>query len=46
MAQATANSSNQRQSSGTDARTGKKISPDYANWTTRPNNPMAKVAAE
>ena len=24
-----------------DARTGKKISPDYANWTTHPNNPMS-----
>ncbi len=35
-----------RQTSGTDARTGKDISRDYANWTTHPNNPMAKVAAE
>jgi dihydropyrimidine dehydrogenase (NAD+) subunit PreA len=30
----------------TDKRTGKVVSPDYANWTTHPNNPMAKVAAE
>ena len=35
-----------QQTKGTDARTGKKIDPDYANWTTHPNNPMAKVAAE
>jgi dihydropyrimidine dehydrogenase (NAD+) subunit PreA len=34
------------QTKGVDARTGKKISNDYANWTTHPNNPMAKVAAE
>ena len=27
-------------------RTGKTVSPIYANWTTHPNNPMAKVAAE
>ncbi len=27
--------------SGTDPRTGKKIDPDYANWTTHPNNPGA-----
>ncbi len=26
---------------GTDPRTGKPISPDYANWTTHPNNPGA-----
>ncbi len=25
--------------SGTDPRTGKAINPDYANWTTHPNNP-------
>lgn len=31
---------------GTDPRTGKKIDPKYANWTTHPNNPAAKVAAE
>ena len=29
-----------------DQRTGQPVSPDYANWTTHPNNPMAKVAAE
>jgi dihydropyrimidine dehydrogenase (NAD+) subunit PreA len=29
-----------------DKRTGKVVSADYANWTTHPNNPMAKVAAE
>ncbi len=29
-----------------DKRTGKTVSPNYANWTTHPNNPMAKVAAE
>jgi dihydropyrimidine dehydrogenase (NAD+) subunit PreA len=29
-----------------DERTGKPVSPVYANWTTHPNNPMAKVAAE
>jgi len=26
---------------GTDPRTGKKIDPQYANWTTHPNNPAA-----
>jgi len=30
---------------GVDARTGQPINPDYANWTTHPNNPM-RVAAE
>lgn len=30
---------------GVDPRTGQEINPDYANWTTHPNNPMA-VAAE
>ncbi len=35
-----------RQTSGVDARTNKPISPDYANWTTHPNNPMARKAAE
>ena len=30
----------------TDARTGKPISKDYANWTMHPNNPMRKQAAE
>jgi dihydropyrimidine dehydrogenase (NAD+) subunit PreA len=34
------------QTKGVDARTGKKINPDYANWTTHPNNPMARKAAE
>lgn len=29
-----------------DERTGRPVSPIYANWTTHPNNPMAKVAAE
>ncbi|MDG4906733.1 NAD-dependent dihydropyrimidine dehydrogenase subunit PreA [Mesorhizobium sp. WSM3879] len=29
-----------------DQRTGMPVSPVYANWTTHPNNPMAKVAAE
>ncbi|MCC0029912.1 MAG: NAD-dependent dihydropyrimidine dehydrogenase subunit PreA [Brucellaceae bacterium] len=29
-----------------DKRTGKAVEADYANWTTHPNNPMAKVAAE
>jgi dihydropyrimidine dehydrogenase (NAD+) subunit PreA len=27
-----------------DARTGKVVSPDYANWTSHPNNPAAKAA--
>ncbi len=27
--------------SGVDPRTGEAIDPDYANWTTHPNNPMA-----
>jgi dihydropyrimidine dehydrogenase (NAD+) subunit PreA len=35
-----------RQTSGVDPRTNKPISPDYANWTTHPNNPMARKAAE
>ena len=29
-----------------DQRTGKKVSAEYANWTTHPNNPMATEAAE
>jgi dihydropyrimidine dehydrogenase (NAD+) subunit PreA len=29
-----------------DKRTRKPVSPTYANWTTHPNNPTAKVAAE
>jgi dihydropyrimidine dehydrogenase (NAD+) subunit PreA len=33
--------------SGTDPRTKKPVSPDYANWTTHPNNPNAvREAAE
>lgn len=32
--------------SGVDPRTKLPIQPDYANWTTHPNNPMAKAAAE
>jgi dihydropyrimidine dehydrogenase (NAD+) subunit PreA len=36
----------ERQSTGTDARTGKKISSDYSNWTQHPNNPMSVKAAE
>ena len=32
--------------SGIDARTKKKVTGDDANWTTHPNNPMAKLAAE
>ncbi len=33
--------------SGVDPRTGKPIDPEYANWTTHPNNPNAvKEAAE
>jgi dihydropyrimidine dehydrogenase (NAD+) subunit PreA len=35
-----------QQTTGTDARTGRKVNPDYANWTTHPNNPMALKAAE
>lgn len=31
---------------GSDPRTRQPINPDYANWTTHPNNPMAKAAAE
>ena len=27
----------------TDLRTGKTVTPDYANWTTHPNNPSAKA---
>ncbi len=29
-----------------DQRTGETVSPDYANWTSHPNNPMATKAAE
>jgi dihydropyrimidine dehydrogenase (NAD+) subunit PreA len=35
-----------RQTSGVDARTGKSISKEYANWTMHPNNPMSRKAAE
>ena len=28
----------------TDPRTGKVVQPEYANWTTHPNNPAAKAA--
>jgi dihydropyrimidine dehydrogenase (NAD+) subunit PreA len=36
----------EQMTAGTDPRTGRPIEPTYANWTTHPNNPMAKVAAE
>ncbi len=36
----------ERMTSGIDPRTGKIIDPNYANWTTHPNNPMALKAAE
>jgi dihydropyrimidine dehydrogenase (NAD+) subunit PreA len=36
----------ERQTTGTDARTGRPINPAYANWTQHPNNPMAVKAAE
>jgi dihydropyrimidine dehydrogenase (NAD+) subunit PreA len=29
-----------------DQRTGRRVSPEYANWTMHPNNPMARAAAE
>ena len=29
-----------------DKRTGRTVSGDYANWTTHPNNPAARIAAE
>jgi dihydropyrimidine dehydrogenase (NAD+) subunit PreA len=32
--------------SGVDPRTRQPIDPAYGNWTTHPNNPMAKAAAE
>jgi dihydropyrimidine dehydrogenase (NAD+) subunit PreA len=35
-----------QQTKGVDERTGKKISKEYANWTTHPNNPMSAKAAE
>ncbi|HUR43972.1 MAG TPA: NAD-dependent dihydropyrimidine dehydrogenase subunit PreA, partial [Aestuariivirga sp.] len=36
----------ERMTSGIDPRTGKMIDPNYANWTTHPNNPMTLKAAE
>lgn len=30
---------------GTDPRTGKPVDPEYANWTTHPNNPSANTEA-
>jgi dihydropyrimidine dehydrogenase (NAD+) subunit PreA len=36
----------EQMTAGTDPRTGRPIEPTYANWTTHPNNPMSKVAAE
>jgi dihydropyrimidine dehydrogenase (NAD+) subunit PreA len=36
----------ERMEKGTDPRTNKPISKEYANWTQHPNNPMSKVAAE
>jgi dihydropyrimidine dehydrogenase (NAD+) subunit PreA len=35
-----------RMTDGVDPRTGRRIDPNYANWTTHPNNPMALKAAE
>ncbi|WP_119272166.1 NAD-dependent dihydropyrimidine dehydrogenase subunit PreA [Taklimakanibacter deserti] len=35
-----------RLTDGVDPRTGKKIDKRYANWTTHPNNPASKIAAE
>jgi dihydropyrimidine dehydrogenase (NAD+) subunit PreA len=35
-----------QQIKGADARTGRKIDPKYANWTTHPNNPMSMKAAQ
>jgi len=29
-----------------DLRTGRTVEADYANWTTHPNNPAAREAAE
>jgi len=34
----------ERLTEGVDPRTGRPIDPAYANWTTHPNNPMAKAA--
>jgi dihydropyrimidine dehydrogenase (NAD+) subunit PreA len=36
----------ERMTEGTDPRTGRKIDPAYANWTTHPNNPASLKAAE
>ena len=36
----------ERLTSGADPRTGRRIDPEPANWTTHPNNPMARQAAE
>ena len=36
----------ERQTSGTDARTGKKINHEPANWTQHPNNPLSVKAAQ
>ncbi len=35
-----------QQTSGVDARTGREINPEPANWTQHPNNPMSLKAAE
>jgi len=34
----------ERMTEGVDPRTKQTINPDYGNWTTHPNNPMATVA--
>jgi dihydropyrimidine dehydrogenase (NAD+) subunit PreA len=36
----------ERLTTGTDPRTGRKIDPAYGNWTTHPNNPSFRKAAE
>jgi dihydropyrimidine dehydrogenase (NAD+) subunit PreA len=36
----------ERLTKGTDPRTGRKIDPAYGNWTTHPNNPSVRKAAE
>ena len=36
----------QMQPGDVDPRTGARGQPGYANWTTHPNNPMARQAAE
>lgn len=35
-----------QQKTGTDARTGKPVNPQYGNWTQHPNNPNNRQAAE